>query len=412
MKPMMSLAVASAALIALATPAAAQVRSVSKIEFGPPGILFVADWRASSVHAISLPTAADATPKPFNLMDLQNGIEHTLGTRDFAVRDLRVRPGTSEVYLAVSYGKEQAPAVLRVDGAGAISRVDLAKESGGPVMLREAPSGDLTFWDKTPERSLTVSAMRWHEGKLYLAGLSNQTFASTLRVVGYPFDGRQAMMSIAMFHTSHDQTETRAPIRTFDFVEVNGVDTLVAAYMCTPLVAIPVSDLKDGAHVTGKTIGELGYGNTPVNMLIYSAPDDTGKAADWVMVTNVNRNAESIPMTSLVSAVSRPGMTTAVPWSQIAGVDVVQTPISGAIGIDNLGDQFFVYVRRSLDNGDLQLVTAQKAVKLRISDFISEYDFPDFRYPAGQKAAYIKNLQDGMARQEGFTTSTTGTTSR
>lgn len=412
MKALMNLAVATAALIALASPVAAQVRSVSKIEFGPPGVLFVADWRNSSVHAVSLPSAASTAPAPFNLMDLQSEIERALGTRDFTVRDLKVRPGTAEVYLAVSYGKEQAPAVLRVDGTGAISKIDLAKETGRPVVLRDAPTGDLTFWDKTPERSLTVSAMRWHDGKLYLAGLSNQTFASTLRVVSYPFDGRQTVSSIAMFHTSHDQMETRAPIRTFDFVKVNGVDTLVAAYMCTPLVTIPVSELKDGAHVTGKTIGELGYGNTPVDMLIYSAPDDNGKVTTWLMVTNVNRNAKSIPMSSVLSAASGPGMTKAVPWSQIAGVDVVQTPITGAIGIDNMGDQFFVYARRDLDSGDLQLVTAQKAVKLRISDFISEYDFPDFRYPAGQAAAYIKNLQDGMARQEGFTSSTTGSTSR
>ena len=301
------------------------------------------------------------------------------------------------------------PAVLRVDASGVITKVDLSHEVGRAVALREAPDGNMKFWGKVPERSLTVSAMRWHDGRLYLAGLSNQSFASTLRVLSYPFDGRQSVTSVAMFHSSHDQIETRAPIRTLDFVNVNGVDTLLAAYMCTPLVTIPVSELKDGAHITGKTIAELGYGNTPVTMLAFSAPDEKGAPVDYMMVTNVDRNAETMAVSSIVAAASGPGISKPVPWSQIAGLDVVQTPIAAAIGIDNLDDKYFVYARRDVATGALQLVTAQKAVKLRISDFISEYDFPDFKYPAGKNAQYIKTLQDGMAREEGYSSSTTGT---
>lgn len=402
-------ALAAASLLAIAAPAAAQVRSVSRIEFGPPGVLFVADWRDASVHAVTAPPVASAKAVPFNLMDLQASVERTLGTRDFVVEDLKVRPGSADVYLAVSYGAGRAPAVLRVDASGRIAKVDLAREVGRPVALREAPTGDMKFWGKVPERSMTVSAMRWHDGRLYLAGLSNQAFASTLRVLSYPFDGRQSVTSVAMFHTSHDQIETRAPIRTLDFVTVDGVDTLLAAYMCTPLVTIPVSELSDGAHVTGKTIAELGYGNTPVTMLAFSAPDEKGTPVPYVMVTNVDRNAETMAVSAIAAAAAGPGLSKPVAWSQIAGVDVVQTPISAAIGIDNLDDRYFVYARRDTSTGALQLVTAQKAVKLRISDFISEYDFPDYRYPAGKQAQYIRTLQDGMAKEEGYSSSTTGT---
>ena len=409
MKLSTRVALATASLLAMAAPAAAQVRSVSKIEFGPPGTLFVADWRDASVHAVAPLPVASAKATPFNLMDLQASLERTLGTRDFVVEDLKVRPGSADVYLAISYGAARSPAVLRVDASGRVAKVDLAHEIGRPVALHDAPAGDMRFWGKVPERSLTVSAMRWHDGRLYLAGLSNQSFASTLRVLSYPFDGRQSVTSVAMFHSSHDQIETRAPIRTLDFVSVNGVDTLLAAYMCTPLVTIPVSELRDGAHVTGKTIAELGYGNTPVTLLAFSAPDEKGTPVDYMMVTNVNRNAETMAVSSIVAAASAPGISKPVPWSQIAGVDVVQTPISAALGIDNLDDKYFVYARRDAATGSLQLVTAQKAVKLRISDFISEYDFPDFRYPAGKGAQYIKTLQDGMAREEGYSSSTTGT---
>jgi hypothetical protein len=31
--------------------------------------------------------------------------------------------------------------------------------------------------------------MKWHDGKLYVAGLSSEKFGLTLRVLSYPFDG-------------------------------------------------------------------------------------------------------------------------------------------------------------------------------------------------------------------------------
>ena len=44
---------------------------------------------------------------------------------------------------------------------------------------------------------------------------------------------------------------------------------VLAAYTCTPLVKIPVSDLKPGAQVKGVTIADLGSGNQPLDMVPY-----------------------------------------------------------------------------------------------------------------------------------------------
>jgi hypothetical protein len=401
MKSILHAGIAAACLTA-AVPSAAQVRSVSRIEFGPDNLLFVADWKDASVHAIAVPAPAAKSAKAFNLLDLQAAMERTLGTRTFAVEDLKARPETGEVYLAVTYGPQALPAILAVAADGVIRKIDLSKDASAPVALRDAPARELTFWNNIPERSLTVSDMRWHAGKLYVAGLSNQTFASTLRVIDWKARGTQTLTSIGIFHTSHDQMETRAPIRTMSFVTLNGVDYLIAAYMCTPLVTIPVADLKDGAHITGKTIAELGYGNTPIDMVTYSAPDETGKPTDYLTVTNVNRNAATISLASLTAAVARPGLVKDVPWSVITGVDVIQSPIAGAIAIDNFGDKQFVLARRDLATGDLQLVTVQKAVKLRISDYVSEYDFPGYTYAPGKQTQYIKPIEDGLMREEGY----------
>ena len=40
--------------------------------------------------------------------------------------------------------------------------------------------------------------------------------------------------------------------------EINNQSNILAAYTCTPLVKIPVSELKAGAKVKGTTIAELG----------------------------------------------------------------------------------------------------------------------------------------------------------
>jgi hypothetical protein len=57
-----------------------------------------------------------------------------------------------------------------------------------------------------------------------------------------------------MFHAAHGQNETRAPIRAMTVMDIDGVSTVVAAYMCTTLITVPVADLQDGANITGRTI--------------------------------------------------------------------------------------------------------------------------------------------------------------
>jgi len=44
---------------------------------------------------------------------------------------------------------------------------------------------------------------------------------------------------------------------------------VLAAYTCTPLVKIPMNDLKPGAKVKGVTIADLGAGNQPLDMVPY-----------------------------------------------------------------------------------------------------------------------------------------------
>src|SRR5207248_9961586 len=64
---------------------------------------------------------------------------------------------------------------------------------------------------------------------------------------------------------------------------------LLAAYTCTPLVKIPVSELKPGTHVKGTTIAELGNRNRPLDMIVYQKD---GK--DYILMANSSRGVMKI----------------------------------------------------------------------------------------------------------------------
>jgi hypothetical protein len=168
-------------------------------------------------------------------------------------------------------------------------------------------------------------------------------------------------------------------------------------------VTIPLEDLKDGAHVKGKAIAELGYGNTPADMIAFTSKDQTGKSQDMLMLVNYERVSNIVPVSEVEAANGKPGIDKPVPFGQIVGVQAMQAPLVGAMRIDNLGDNFFVVVRRQLEKDQLQLVTVNKMMGFRLSDFISEYNFPQYSYKGDKfQLQFLKPVQDMLMKQEGF----------
>ena len=390
-------------LVAASNASAADIQSISRLAAGPGNVLFVADWKSARVHAITLPLAAQ---KPagtaFNILDIEDVLSRHVGGAKATVEDMVVRPGTAEVYIAVSYGAAKIPALIVVTSDQKARRVNLKAAKSTSIALRDAPTSNYKFWRETPERSFTVTDMKWRDGELFIAGLSNQDFASTLRRVHYPFDSKQSVTSVEIYHTGHNLIETRAPIRAMSFATWGGKPYLVAAYTCTPIVIIPLEDLKDGAHIRGKTIGELGYGNTPADMISFSKTEQ-GKTEDFLLLVNFERGADVIPVSQVEAASGRPGMDKVVPFGQIAGLDVTSAPLAGAMRVDNLDEKSFIVVRRQLEKDALQLVTIGKELTFRLSDFISEYAFQEYSFKGNAfQLKYIKPRQDMLLKDEGF----------
>src|SRR5438046_1006483 len=139
---------------AVLNAAAADIQSISRLAAGPENVLFVADWKQARVHAITLPLAKQ---KPagaaFNILDLEALLSKQVGGVKITVEDMVARPGTAEVYVAVSYSAAKTPALFVVTTDQKARRIDLKAAKSTSVALRDAPTTDYEFWKETPERS-------------------------------------------------------------------------------------------------------------------------------------------------------------------------------------------------------------------------------------------------------------------
>ncbi len=384
-----------------------RVRSISAMAFAPDGKLIVADWRSGALHALALPAQADSKERSFNVLDLSDrlGAAFGLGSDQLRVTATVMHGPSQTVVAAVALGrKSDAPAGLAmVDAQGRVSRLSLDDAVVATQPLGSAPA-DGQFWGKQPARTLTVTDLKAHGNELIVAGLTGASFTSTLRRIPYPFTGTGTAAAVEMYHAVHNMIETRAPVRTFSVIDVAGEPTLLAAYMCTPLVTVPLSALKDGSRVRGKTIAELGFGNTPLDMLPFSI-EYKGQKSDWVLVANSSKAADLISLPDVVAAAQAPGLSQPVsaPFNQHAGVKSMPMPITNVQRLMDQGSQFLLALRRLPADGQLQLVSIRKGAFFRLSDFISEYDFPDYAYPDGDKfqQEYIRPFQSMMKRDEG-----------
>ena len=388
---------------------AAELPGATVLAFGPDNVLFVGDSKNGVVHAI--PTEAEEVqdPIPFNLRDFDRMLakELDMDSRDLIINDLKIHPLSQEAYVAVKKGHApEAPAMIAIVSpmSGAIRFLEVKQPEATSVHIKNPASEELKFWRDIPASTLTITDIDYYDGHIYVAGLSNSEFASTLRKITYPFSEKQeAVQSIEIYHAVHTQMETRAPIRTMTIAEVAGTPTLIASYTCTPLVTIPLSEIAEGNHVKGKTIAELGYGNTPIDMITYMGQEMDGSFDQKLLITNKHRSGSLMSMAAVSKAMTEgegmEGMTVSAPTGT-AGLEITSSPTSSVLHIDNQNPMMVTTLKRNLETGGLELVSELKGVFLRLSEFVSEYDFPSYRY--GEKQAFTKQFHDMIKPMEGY----------
>lgn len=378
------------------------------LEFGLEDTLFVADSANGSISAYDLPdqNRAPTEATAYNILDVDSLVAAALGTEGRIIYgDLAVHPVTREAYVSVRANVDGEPmsAVVAIAQDGSVRAIDLDGIDSTSFKIQDTADAAVTFWRDIPGSTLTVTDMDFVDDELFISGVSTGEFASTLRRVPYPFEESASSSSIEMFHAAHGQNETRAPIRAMTVVDLNGTPTVIAAYTCTPLVSIPVSQLEDGKHVTGKTIAELGYGNTPLDVILFDVADMKGNLQSYVLVVNREMDADLITTTDLQAASDSAGISKPVEYlGATAGVNTTPLPLSGVVHAADQDNQFIVTMRRDLDTGVMELVSFRKGAFLRLSDFVSEYNFPDYVYGDDEASNGIRNFQNMLKADEGF----------
>jgi hypothetical protein len=326
--------------------------SIGPLAFGPDGTLFAADNQGAAIFALDLGAQANGgAPGAKGLAAIDTKLAAMLGTgaREIAITDLAVHPRTKNAYVSVMRGQGAgaAPTLFRVDGTGKIDLVSMQSMKFQKVEITNAPSVNAAA--RQNPRASVVTDMAFADGRLWVAGLSNEEFASKLRAIPYPFASVDRGTSVEIYHGNHRQLETRSPVNAFVPYSINNQPYLLAGYTCTPLVKFPIADLKPGSKVRGTTIAEFGAGNRVLDMIVYRKGGQ-----EFLLTTNNSRGVMKIPTSTFANAtpITAPVETETggVPFEKVAGM-------TGIEQMDKLDDTNSIVIARNTTGAlNLQVV--------------------------------------------------------
>ena len=385
---------------AFAQDAALDLKFAGALEFSDTGTLFVGDNYNGAIYAFDMSDGAAPTQvAPVNIGDIDVKIADTLGVPKsaLAINDMAVHPITAEIYISVSRigNFKSAPAIMKVAQDASISMLDLASVpfevqaldhypdqettfrprglGQGEPLIRDIAKGEITL------SSLAIMDMEYHEGELFVAGVAFDNFLSTLRRMSYPFDGSQSAANVEMYHISHDQFETRAPIRAMSIQKVDGKTQLIAAYTCSPIVLIDLEEIVDGAKISARTLMDYGNGQ-PLDLVSYSAQGE-----EMLFLTSNSRSPHVIPVSSLNDAqtytkgdLPEGGKSDMMPIMPVGDTGKAVMFDGMSLQIDNLGDTHFVSLTRDMYTGSLNMDSNFNGFPNRLHNLVAEFDFPQY----------------------------------
>lgn len=371
------------------------IQSLGVLRFSEEGVLFAGDNIAGNIFAIDLRKESKTVAGfEVNVYNIDHKIAAALGTasESIGINDMAVHPVSGEVYLSVTRGKgiNAFPALIKVDADNQIHNIDVSSlevttqalhnlpDPKRRMALRgtgSAPTIKEIAKSKQSLRTLSIVSIEYHEGELFVAGITNEEFCSVLRRMPYPFNGTESVSQIEMYHIVHDTYETRAPIRSMVVKHIDGKKQLVAAYTCSPLVLIPLEELKDNAKVKARTIGDMGNGQ-PIDMVPFRLKDK-----EMLFITNNSRSPLAIAVDELQDA----KVVTDKDFERGAKLDLHPIMPFGPIGkpimfsgaslrIDLLNEKQFVSLNRDAESGSLDLETVYTHIPFKLHNIIGQAD--------------------------------------
>ena len=368
------------------------------LTFSDDGVLFVGDNHNGAIYAFETPgEERSGKSAPLSIRNIDAKIAEILGVRLGAleINDMAVHPVSNEIYISITRIESFAsqPAIVKISVDRDISLLDISSMTFQKQLLTDFPEGDTEFQVRgsgpmpplprdaakgaVAIRSLAIMDLEFYDGELFVAGVAYDSFQSSLRRISYPFDGTQSVTAVEMYHITHDQNESRAPIRAMSVQHVDGKPQLVAAYTCSPIVLVPLEQIEDGAKISANTIIDMGNGQ-PLDMIPFQMGDQP-----MLFVTNNSRSPQVIP----VSGLSDAKVVTHEDFERGPKLDLHPVmpfgPTGKAVMFEGvplhmalLGNDFFVSLTRDAYTGDLNLDINPTFFPNRIHNLVAEMDFP------------------------------------
>lgn len=321
-----------------------EIASINKLTFGPQGILFIGDSKNAAVYAIETNDLKSVEKAPkIAIENFDSKVANALGTTSDKIRitDMVVNPISKTPYFSVNT-VDGTPVLLKLVN-GELQNINLKNISHSKSSLIDAVKEDAKDRRGRELRVWAVADMKYHKGRLMVSGLSNKEFASTFRSIPFPFSNQQDYATLEVYHAAHGRYETYAPVKSFTVVDIDNKDYLLASYTCTPLVLFPMDNLSGKKHIKGRTIAELGSGNSPLDMVVFKKYGE-----DRLYMSNTNRPIMRFDFDdiknfkeSLTTKVKEFGKATGVKYDNLPFVNVQQ--------FDDLDDENVLLLRRRND---------------------------------------------------------------
>lgn len=271
------------------------LKSVSSMTFGPDGILFVGDARAATVYALRTgDKKGESGRADINVDQVEARIADATGSPGL-VSDLAVNPATQNVFIAVQ--KESSAQILKVQEDGTLQALELSDIPHSEAQLVDAPEDKVVQQGRRRRnpRDDAITDLAFYENKLLISGLRDGASASSVRELNFPFAKADRGVGVQIFHAAHGRDEDYSAARTIVPLVIDGKPNLLAAYVCTPLVKIPLEALESAEEkITATTVAELGNRNRPLDMISYSK-----EGQQFLLLSNSARGVMKIQTSGL-----------------------------------------------------------------------------------------------------------------
>ena len=346
---LMCSAVTSAAEFGL-KPGNPEIKSANSLAFGPTDVLFVGDTKSATVFAISTgDTEGDASKATVEVSNIGVNL-NDMFSGPTTINDLVVNPTTGTVFVACE--TKGRPSIVKItEGGKRMHRISLNDVLYSSVVLADAPEDKVTGEGrrKRNNRADAITDLAFFEGKLLISGLKTLGSPSSVRELDFPFVKSDKGIGVQIYHAAHGKEEDTSAMRTFVPLMIDGKPNLLGAYVCTPLVKIPLDALESvGGKVNATTVAELGNRNKPLDMISYEKD-----GAEFLLLSNSARGVMKISTAGLTE---NKGLTEPVRGGGTAGqgFDSVES-MNGVVQMDKLNDTHAVVLIDN--NGSLDLKT-------------------------------------------------------